>query len=165
MTPSKVNFQTSIRYDGNNLRLSVPQALAGKRFEAYYGQGQLIVAEAKGDTQGIKPTKAGSLNSPCWYIQFGQKWVGKTMPKFRVKSEVTMENGQFTFKVPEQNNEQKPAPWYAKKTPTAEKRTYTRKSDTLSAALNLLNKYAAENEYEWEVKDGKASLVKYNRIG
>lgn len=169
---TKVNFKSSLRYDGENLRISVPQSLAGARFEAYYAQGQLIVAQAKDGTPSIKPTKAGSPNAPSWYIQFGQKWVGKTMPKFRTKADIEMVNGQFVFKIPEQNNEKtilvktQKAPKAVKAAkPAVDKRTRMRRASTVTAALNMLNKFVADNSYEWEVKDGKASLVKYDRIG
>lgn len=169
--PSKVSFQSSIRYDGESLRISLPRGYANRRFEAYYAQGSLIVAQAKDDKTGIKPSKSGSPNAPCYYITFGRKWVGQTMPRFKLKTEVTMENGQFTLKVPEQDDSRVEAVIKAvkkadKKAATTEKaQTYVRRTDTIAAALNMLNKFVAEKDYEWDIKDGKASLVKYDRIG
>ena len=159
---TKLNFKTRIRYDGARLKISLPESLYGKRFEAYYANRQIVLALSTVAHGGVKSLYGGTKQNPYYYVQFGPKWVGKDMPRFNIKTDVVMEDGKIVFHIPEQSNT-------AQETPISHskevKRTYTKKSDTLTAALNMLNKYSAENGYEWEVVAGKASLIKSHRIG
>jgi hypothetical protein len=156
---TKFVFKSRIRYDGNVLRVTMPESMKHKRFEACVDNGKVIIAEATGEN-GIKVTWNGNRKYPLYSLAFGKKWVGEKLPKFSVSEDVTLEAGQMLLSLPEQDNKR-----LSHVVSKNDKRPYTRRSETVSAALNLINKYAHENGYEFEIKDNKMTLVKYDRIG
>ena len=154
MNPTK--FNTTVRFDGKYLRATLPSALQGRRFEAYYSEGTLIIAINQ-DGKGTKAYKSGTEDKQSAYVQFGQVWV-KGCPQFKLKTEVEWDGRQFQLDVrqasaataiSDQNNSRAPV----------------KKSDTAAASVAFLNKFSEENGYEFEIKAGKLSLVRVERIG
>lgn len=161
----RVKFKSNINFNGNILRVRMPNSFQGKRFEAFYSNGTLIVAEAKGEDKGVKCGWQGPKEKPVAVVQFGKKWVSGC-PNFQLKGvEIEYENDQIRIEVPTQSAAQDNTKKSAMSVLSNPRLPVTKQSDTAAASIAFLNKFAADKGYEFEVRDGKLSLVKIERIG
>ena len=154
MNPTK--FNTSARFDGKSLRMTLPMALANRRFEAYYGDGKIIVAISHTD-KAPKCQQVGDKEHPSAQINFGRKWV-EGCPLFKTRTEVNWDGRQFILDVSQATTVTALTPVIGNSNRIASK------SDTAQASITFLNKYTAENGYEFEIRGGKLSLVRTERI-
>lgn len=142
-------FNTLVKNDGNQLRVSVPEFLKGTHWEVVYDDGLLYLNKSKSGV-GVMAS-FNKLSKKC-VIQFGcKKWV-PGMP--HVSSYHSVESNGESIEI------------QIGKTVKKEEPVLIRSDrDKALACIKFLNDYSQKNGYEFDIKDGNIRLVRSDVIG
>lgn len=145
------SFATCARHNGTYLSVTVPKRFVGQRMRASYHAGIVLINLTESEKCPVVIASNKISNGGGAFIRFGTKWV-MGCPKFKTKQEVNFDGEKFAIHLFQQ--------------PLVFDYSDTKHNfATANHSITFLNKFAEENGYEFEIRAGKLSLVRTERIG
>lgn len=154
---TSIRFKTRIAFNGRQLSIKMPESMIGRRCEAVYSDGKLIVSLVNSGGALIFNNSSNS-GDPRPMCRLGKSYV-KGVPVGSFKADVEMFDGHFVVDVPR-------APSSVRHIPTPEVAPVNDKNPRESAlrCIKYLNSFASKNGFTFDVTGGQLSLVKEDRI-